>query len=125
MKTLALLLLLAANAMGADFSKLIPALIQVESGGNDRAVGDNGRSLGCLQIGPSVIADVNAHYKKEFRHADAFDRGKAVNICALYLNIYCKEADFEKASRRWNGGPTGDRKKATLGYWKKVKANLK
>jgi len=28
-------------------------------------------------------------------------------------------------ARRWNGGPTGDRKSATEAYWAKVKKQLK
>ena len=30
----------------------------------------------------------------------------------------------EIVARRWNGGPRGDRKKATIKYWNKVKSHL-
>ena len=42
-----------------DYAILLAVLIQVESSGNNTAVGDNGKSVGCLQIQQGVIDDVN------------------------------------------------------------------
>ena len=112
-----------------DWGLVILALIMVESGGRDSAVGDNSRALGCLQIHAGVVADVNHIYGTSFRHEDAKDRQKAVAICQLYLRHYChdyerrtkKPATPEIASRIWNGGPIGFRKSATDKYWSLVK----
>jgi hypothetical protein len=114
-----------------DFDRLIPALITVESGGDDRAVGDRGNAKGCLQIWPSVIADVNRVYGTRYTHDDAFVREHAVTICKKYLSLYCtpqrigREPSLADAARIWNGGPTGYRKTATLSYWNKVSRHLK
>lgn len=113
-----------------DFDKLIPALIQVESGGDDKAIGDNGRAYGCLQIWDVVVKDVNRVYGTRYTHADAFVREHAINICKKYLSIYCtpqrlgRTPTLADAARMWNGGPTGHKKTATLNYWKKVQKHL-
>ncbi len=38
---------------------VVAALIQIESCGNDAAVGDNGRAVGCLQLWPIAVAEAN------------------------------------------------------------------
>lgn len=119
------------RTVSIDFDRLIPALIAVESGGDDRAVGDGGSAKGCLQIWPSVVADVNRVYGTRYTHDDAFTREHAVNICKKYLSIYCtakrlgREPSLADAARCWNGGPVGYRRTATLGYWNKVARHLK
>ena len=113
-----------------DLDRLIPALIAVESGGNDRAVGDSGKAKGALQIWDVVIKDVNRVYGTRYVHDDAFDRTHAVTICKKYLAIYCTERrlgrapTLEDAARMWNGGPNGHKKSVTLPYWEKVARRL-
>ena len=46
-------------------------------------------------------------------------------VCEAYLTHYGKGATTEQLARRWNGGPTGDRKPVTEAYWVKVHAQLK
>jgi len=114
--------------------KLINALIQVESNGNDKIIGDNGKSKGCLQIHNVVILDVNRVYKSTFKHSDAFDRELAQSICEMYLKHWSKyykrksgkEIDNEGLARLWNSGPKWFTKKhKTHAYWKKVNKCLK
>lgn len=110
---------------------LIAALIQVESGGNDRAVGDGGRSLGCLQISDVVVADVRRITGRWVSRTDAWNRQKSIRICVDYLSHYATrerlgyEPRMEDMARIWNGGPNGWRKEATRDYWRKVSAALR
>ena len=106
-------------------SNLITALIIVESSNNDLAVGDQGRAIGCLQIHKAVVLDVNRITGSHYKHSEMTNRVAARAVCETYLKAYGKGATTEQLARRWNGGPTGDRKSATEAYWAKVKKNLK
>lgn len=120
------------NASNVNFDKLINALIKVESKGNIYAIGDNGKAKGCLQIWKVVINDVNAYYKTNYKHNDAFDKEKSKIICKLYLKYYGKvyklntgiDPTNEIYARIWNGGPKGYNNKKTINYWNKVKKNI-
>ena len=67
-------------------SKLVKALIQVESSGNDSCVGDKHMiipSIGCLQIRPIMVREVNRILKiqqsnKRFKHKDRFNEWKSM-----------------------------------------------
>ena len=109
----------------SNLSNLITVLIAVESSGNDMAVGDNGRALGPLQIHRAVVLDVNRITGSNYRHSEMTNRVAALAVCEAYLKAYGKGASTEQLARRWNGGPTGDRKPATEAYWAKVKKHLK
>ena len=106
-------------------SNLISALIIVESSNNDLAVGDQGRAIGCLQIHKAVVADVNKFTGSHYQWQQMTNRAQARAVCQAYLEHYGKNCSTEQLARRWNGGPTGDRKSATEAYWAKVKKHLK
>jgi hypothetical protein len=53
------------------------------------------------------------------------NRVAARAVCQAYLTHYGRGATTEQLARRWNGGPTGDRKTATVAYWAKVQKALK
>ena len=106
-------------------SNLISALIIVESSGNDQAIGDNGRALGPLQIHRGVVLDVNRITGSNYQWQQMTNRAQARAVCEAYLKHYGKNCSTEQLARRWNGGPTGDRKPATEAYWAKVKKHLK
>ena len=108
-----------------NLNNLISALMIVESSNNDLAIGDQGRAIGCLQIHRSVVLDVNRITGSHYRHQDMTNRAAARAVCQAYLTHYGRGATTEQLARRWNGGPTGDRKTATLGYWRKVQKHLK
>jgi hypothetical protein len=108
-----------------NLTNLISALIIVESSGNDQAIGDQGRAIGCLQIHRAVVLDVNRITGSHYRHQDMTNRAQARAVCEAYLKHYGRGATTEQLARRWNGGPTGDRKSATEAYWAKVKKQLK
>jgi soluble lytic murein transglycosylase-like protein len=115
-----------------SWSVLIAALILVESGGDPRAVGDGGNAVGCLQIWPCVIEDVNRVYGTGFEPDDRLNPSSSRNICRLYLSHYGRAyerrtgrpATPEVLARIWNGGPRGYAKQSTLNYWRKVGAAL-
>ena len=108
-----------------NLTNLITALIVVESSGNDLAIGDQGRAIGCLQIHKAVVLDVNRITGSHYRHQDMTNRVAARAVCEAYLKHYGKGATTEQLARKWNGGgPSGDKKKATEAYWLRVKKHL-
>lgn len=107
-----------------NLTNLISALIAVESSGNDLAIGDQGRAIGPLQIHKAVVVDVNRITGAHHRHQDMTNRAAARAVCEAYLTHYGRGATTEQLARRWNGGPTGDRKSTTKTYWIKVKKQI-
>jgi hypothetical protein len=123
---------LASFADAAPTNELIDALVHVESKGKVDAIGDNGNAVGCLQIWPSVIQDVNRVYKTKYTLADGYNEAKSRDICKKYLDHYGKSytkktkktPTNEVYARIWNGGPAGYKKTATVKYWNKVRKVL-
>ena len=123
---------MAAQNSQPDFDTLIEALIIQESNGDDNAIGDNGKALGCLQIWEVVVKDANNFFKQNYTHQDMFNRKKAKNVCRMYLiqwgknytKVTKKQPTEEVLARIWNGGPKGYEKKATLKYWSSVQKIL-
>ena len=101
----------------------IPALIQVESEGNPRALGKN-NDRGILQITPILVKEVNRISGLAYTHDDAWDPEKSIEMFYIIARKYCPEQDFEKMARIWNGGPRGHTKECTIAYWNKVKNEL-
>jgi hypothetical protein len=134
MKKMILALALACPAFGqytAHQEALLDALIQVESAGDDDAVGDNGNAIGCLQIWKVYWIDATEFSGIKGKYTDCYDREYAKQIVDAYMKRYAKEAwtdpkkfDAEKCARIHNGGPKGYKKKATIKYWNKVKKEL-
>jgi len=92
---------------------LITLLIQLESGGNDLAIGDDGKAWGCLQINNCVIKDVNHIYGRKYVHQDALDRDKSTTICYLYLLYWGRKYEIKTGKQAtprimrqiWRKGP--------------------
>ena len=121
-----------------DWSILLAVLIAVESGGclnPDYAVGDHGKSVGCLQIQMPVIEDVNRIYGKHYSSIDRYCRETSKEICKLWLTYYGSrytqrtglKPTYEVYCRMWNGGYRGffERHHATNHYWSKCERYLK
>ena len=127
-------LLLAALQTGftEQQNNLITAIIAVESGGKDDAIGDNGNAIGCLQIWKVCWIDA-VEYDKTIGgvYEDCKKRDYAIKVFDAYMRRYAKGAwtsgniDAEKCSRIWNGGPKGYTKESTKPYWTKVSKQLK
>lgn len=121
MKRLALFLALAATAHAAPPESFWRALHLVETSGRHGPIlGDNGRSLGPLQISRAYFADsrVGGTYEQ------VVDLGFARRVVSAYLKRYAPQAwaagDVVTLARVHNGGPSGARKAATFNYGQKV-----
>ena len=130
MITLALLML-AVPQFTPQQTELIDALIQVESNGNDDAVGDNGNAIGCLQIWEIYHTDATERSNIGGVYLDCYTRAYSIMVFDAYMRRYARDAwinplkfDAEKVARIHNGGPRGYKKKATEKYWKKVQILL-
>jgi len=119
------ILVLTVNAQAEkmyDWTKIMNAIIQVESKGNI-----NTRSKDCvgiLQIRPILVADVNEYLKmkgsnKRFKLSDRLNVEKSKEMFVIYQKRYNPTNDIEKAIRLWNGG-CGYSKAKTENYYRKV-----
>jgi hypothetical protein len=104
----------------------LQAIEQVESRGNAKAVGDNGRAIGPFQIWRSYWQDAVEHDKNiGGRYEDCFDKEYAKRIVLAYWDRYApNNATDQQLARIHNGGPKGHRNPKTLEYWTKVKREL-
>ena len=113
-----------------SMAALFDAIRSVESGGDDRAVGDGGASRGPYQIQRAYWTDALLMTSGVLPGYDAlvWDRATSEQIMRWYWGRYCPDAlrdfDFETLARIHNGGPAGARKAATAPYWNKVKKEL-
>ena len=114
-------------------NNLIPAMIQVESLGNDSAIGDvhliGNEAVGALQIRPIMIREVNRilkiqKLKKRFKRKDRYNRTKSIEMFMIWKEYHHPSGGFETIARNWNGGPRGYKNKRTERYWVKVQIEL-
>jgi len=115
----------------AQQTALLDALILVESGGKDDAIGDNGKAIGCLQIWKCYWQDATERSGIGGSYVDCMDRDYAKSIVDAYMKRYAKAAwtdpnlfNAETCARIHNGGPKGYLKESTKKYWKKVQKVL-
>ena len=110
-----------------DWNPVINAIIQVESGGNPRAV--SGPSCGVMQITPICVKECNLilekrKSKKRYTLNDRFDVQKSKEMFLLIQSYFNRSNDVEHAIRSWNGGQHYS-KRATQRYFEKVMRNMK
>ena len=113
------------------------AVRTVESGGDDDAVGDNGKAIGPLQIWESYYNDAVQHDKSlssggktwnDCKGPGSFEYSK--RVANAYMERYATERRLghpptnEDFARIHNGGPNGFKKDATKKYWDKVRSEL-
>jgi len=100
---------------------LIEAIMQVESGGDTLAYNCKEDAVGCLQIRPIMVREVNRLVGKDsFTLYDRWSRAKSIQMFNI-LRLHLKGASDEEIARVWNGGYNGKNNPKTLVYWKKVK----
>jgi soluble lytic murein transglycosylase-like protein len=100
---------------------LIAAIIQVESGGDTLAYNSKEDAVGCLQIRPIMVREVNRLVGKDsFTLSDRWSKVKSIQMFNI-LRSHLKGASDEQIARVWNGGYNGKNNPKTLVYWKKVK----
>ena len=105
---------------------LLTAIRQVESNGNDNAVGDNGKAIGPYQIWYSYWKDA-VEYDKTLGgcYEDCYKPEYARRVVIAYLSRYApKNATAQDLARIHNGGPKGYKNSKTIKYWNKVKKEL-
>lgn len=101
----------------SEWDILIQALIEVESCGNIIAIGDK-NSVGCLQITPIYVKDVNRILGDEiYTLDDRFDKQKSIDMFNILQNNYNKEQNIYKAIHLHN--PRADKN-----YFNKVINNI-
>ena len=107
-----------------ETDKLLDAIIWVESQGNDSAIGDGGLAVGCLQMHPIAVREVNRLIKNdEYTLEDRYDRSKSIEMFNI-IRWHTRNKSYEKLARNWNGGSNGYKKKSTLRYWNLVLKQL-
>jgi hypothetical protein len=99
--------------MNTTIALVIAALIQIESGGRDTAVGDGGRAVGALQLWPVAVAEANrleaVEARREGRKARAWtvddrtDRKSAVAMAEVTLRHHYRRGatDPVELGARW------------------------
>ena len=107
---------------------LLNAIITIESSNNDSAYHAGEDAVGCLQIRPCMVYDVNRILKKQnktiqYTLTDRWNRDRSIEMFYVYCNYY-NLTTLEAMARSWNGGPRGANKTTTVGYWRKVKNQL-
>jgi hypothetical protein len=87
-----LMLSMVQPALQADVvdEKLLDLLGYLESGNNDAASGDSGRSRGRFQQQEIFVRDVNriSKNRQAFTPSDRFDRDKAARMVIIWLNYW-------------------------------------
>jgi hypothetical protein len=126
MKRLALILALAAAAHAAPPESFWRALHLVETSGRQGPIlGDNGRSLGPLQISRAYFTDSRVAGTYE----QVVDLPFARRVVSAYLQRYAPKAwaagDVYTLARIHNGGVRGDRKQSTINYGQKVRRAMR
>lgn len=130
MKKLLILLLFIINDIYAY--DVYDAIKEVESRGDCKAIGDNGKAVGVYQIHEIYVKDANRISGKSYTLEDRYDEKKSLEIVKIvttyYGNYYKKktgkEVTPEIIARIHNGGALGWNKSSTISYWNKVKSKL-
>ena len=114
-----------------DVKPLIQAMIMVESEGNDSAYCKKEEAVGCLQIRPIMVREVNRILdiqKSEldkYTLEDRWSREKSIEMFHIVNGYHNKNSTYEEIARAWNGGPNWFKKGLTKRYWKRVQKQLK
>ena len=104
---------------------VVIGMIQVESNGNDKAHNLSEDAVGCLQIRPIMVREVNRILKRQgedyrFKMKDRWDRERSLEMFWVWKDYHHPNSTNEVIARNWNGGPNGYKKKSTEKYWEKV-----
>lgn len=113
-----------------SIDKLIDAIIHVESRNLDSAVNRRSNAVGCMQIRPIMVEDVNRILRKkqfplEYDLHDRYKRDKSLQMFYIWKSYYHRSSNLETIARCWNGGCDGENKESTFYYWVKVKNKMK
>jgi len=114
-----------------NLTLLLSAIIMVESAGDNNAVGDNGKAVGCLQIWPCVVENCNRILGRQtFTLADRTNWVASIAMFRHYVGHYCtrkrlgREPTWQDMALTWHYGPRGPWIQDRHGYWAKVQSAL-
>ena len=105
---------------------LVEAIIWVESRGDTLAYNKSEEALGCLQIRPIMLREVNRllaknDIQKVYTLKDRMSRSKSIQMFNV-IRGHIDDPTDERIARTWNGGYNYG--ESTLKYWNKVKSRL-
>jgi len=112
-----------------DFiDKTIDKIEQVESNGNEKAIGDNGKALGSLQIWKILVDDFNRLFGSKFKHTDVLNRKTSKCIAKGMLSYgaqkfktkFCRYPNEIELAMMWNFNIYNGYKKRNENYFKKL-----
>lgn len=122
------------DTVSLTFTDLIEAVIYIESRGDSLAYNTKEKAVGVLQIRPIMLREVNRVLRKnkvpgKYVLQDRYNREKSIEMFEIMAEQVNQDGlsqmqFFEIVSRRWNGGRRGDKKKATIKYWERIKNQL-
>lgn len=118
--------------------KLVQAIIEVESDGNDNAIGDlhlTDHAYGCMQIRQGVVDICNIHLGTHYKSQDCLgNRNLSITLFTEYFHIFTGLTTDEDRAKAWNGGagwkqyygkPNYEKYTENLNdYWTKVQKYL-
>ena len=116
------------------FKDFIEAVIYIESRGDSLAYNTKEKAVGVLQIRPIMLREVNRVLRKnkvpgKYVLQDRYSQEKSIEMFEIMAEQVNQDElsqmqFFEIVARRWNGGRRGDKKKATIKYWERIKNQL-
>lgn len=108
-----------------DWTKVMDAIIKVESKGNSKAHNPNGDCAGILQITKILVRETNQILKnkksqKRYTYEDRYNAEKSKEMFILLQEHFNPEHNVEKAIRCWNRGFYGNWRGKSISYYNKV-----
>lgn len=116
---------LNAQEKAYDWSRLMDAIIQVESEGKPNARSKDGKCVGVLQITKGLVAETNKILKmkgssKRYTPADRWNPKKSKEMFVILQEHFNKDHNIEKAIKWWNLGFYSKNLNKGNGYYDKV-----
>jgi len=116
------------------FDDLLNAIEFVESGGNNQAIGDNGKAIGAFQIWKIYVDDCNRIIgNNKYSYSDRLSPSKSRQMVKVYIGHYATEKrlkrppTFEDMAAMHCAGPNGYLQKeepAVKKYLEKIEKEL-
>lgn len=109
--------IIAQDSVNA-YTRLMNAVIKVESSGDTLAYNPLENATGAFQIRPIRLRDYNSRTGNNYELKDCYNLRISKEIF-LYYAKQIGYPDYELIARSWNGSG-----KLTIDYWKKVSSNM-
>ncbi len=114
-KLILLFILISFQGVAQDYTvkNIIDTLVKVESDGNQFAIGDNGKAVGCLQIWEIMVKECNRILgRNEFTLKDRYSVKRSKYMATVFLSRqisrykskYGKYPDELTLASSWNTG---------------------